>query len=134
MWLFSSVRFLILVLVALVFTSMACDTGQIKEQAAKQLGAAAEKLGDSRTDSVKGEMKRQGEHNIIQLDGSELEKYETDKDPPGLYLAMDLEHFGDFLQIHSDGTFYFEKDGAESKGRWEIDGSDIVRTFIDSTS
>jgi len=34
---------------------MACETEQIKEQAAKQLEAAAEKLGDSRTDSVESE-------------------------------------------------------------------------------
>ena len=76
--------------------------------------------------AVVGTVTRPAQHNVIDLDGNTLEKYETGENLPGLYLSMDLERLGDFLQLFSDETFYLEEYEVGYSGRWESIGNEIV--------
>ncbi len=76
--------------------------------------------------AVVGKVTRPAQHNVIDLDGNTLEKYETGENLPGLYLSMDLDRLGDFLQLYSDETFYLEEYEVGYSGRWEFNGSEIV--------
>ena len=78
---------------------------------------------------VVGTVTRPAQHNIIDLDGNDLEKYETDENLPGLYLSMDLDRLGDFLQLYSDETFYLEEYEVGYSGRSEFNGNEIVLTI-----
>ncbi len=71
-------------------------------------------------------MTRPAQHNVIDLDGNTLEKYETGENLSGLYLSMDLDRLGDFLQLYSDETFYLEEYEVGYSGRWEFNGNEIV--------
>ena len=82
---------------------------------------------------ITGELGRLDQHNVVELEGETLEKYETDASLPGLYLYLTLERLGDFLEIRSDGTFYLEETGVGSTGRWEKSDTDIVLTFSQGT-
>jgi hypothetical protein len=68
-------------------------------------------------------------HNVIELDGNNYEQYKTDENPPGLYLNMDPDHFGDFLDLQADRTFYLEKNGLGYSGTWESKGNEIILTW-----
>lgn len=74
-------------------------------------------------------LSRKGEHNVIDLRGNDWEQYETDENLPGLYLRIDLDHLGDFLELHPDGTFYSEERGQGFSGNWESKGNDIILTW-----
>ena len=76
--------------------------------------------------AVVGTLTRPAQHNVIDLDGNNLEKYETGENLPGLYLSMDLDRLGDFLQLYSDETFYLEEYEVGYSGLWEFNGNEIV--------
>ena len=72
-------------------------------------------------------LQRVGEHNVIDSGGKYWEKYETDDNLPGIYLSMVLDHLGDFLELHPDGTFYLEENGVGFSGVWERMSDDIKK-------
>ena len=76
--------------------------------------------------AVVGTVTRPAQHNVIDLDGNTLEKYETGENLPGLYLSMDLDRLGDFLLLYPDETFYLEEYEVGYSGRWEFNGTEIV--------
>ena len=98
--------------------------------ASKQLTAVFERKQPPTTGpneiTIVGTVTRPAQHNVIDLDGNNLEKYETGDNLPGLYLSMDLDRLGDFLQLFADETFYLEEYEVGYSGRWEFNGNEIV--------
>ncbi len=98
--------------------------------ASKQVTAVFERKQPSTTapgeTAVVGTVTRPAQHNVIDLDGNTLEKYETGENLPGLYISLDLDRLGDFLQLYSDETFYLEEYEVGYSGRWEFNGNEIV--------
>ena len=98
--------------------------------ASKQVTAVFERMQPSTT--APGEtivvvmVTRPAQHTVIDLDGNSLEKYETDENLPGLYLSMDPDRLGDFMQLYSDETFYLEEYEVGYSGHWEFNGNEIV--------
>jgi serine/threonine-protein kinase len=63
-------------------------------------------------------------------DGKYWEKYESDATGlAGLYLRSDdINRFGDFLELNSDGTFYLEEKGVLSTGKWNFEADQVILT------
>lgn len=67
---------------------------------------------------------------VIELEEKYWEKYAADTNLPGLYLRSDnINVFGDFLELNSDGTFTLEESGTVKAGTWKIDGAKLVLVF-----
>ena len=102
-------------------------TQPLAMDASKQVTAVFERQQPPGEITVVGTVTRPAQHNVIDLDGNNnLETYETGEDLPGLYLSMDLDRLGDFLQLFSDETFYLEEYQVGYSGRWELNGNEIV--------
>jgi hypothetical protein len=67
---------------------------------------------------------------VIELEQEYWEKYEADTSPAGLYLRSDnINAFGDFLVLNSDGTFTLDANGTVKTGTWKIDGDQLTLMF-----
>ena len=70
-----------------------------------------------------------GDRPVIDPKGKYWEKYDSGPSLIGLYLRMDdINAFGDFLELKSDGTFDLEVDGNLTTGKWKEEGSTIILT------
>ena len=70
-----------------------------------------------------------GDRPVIDPKGKFWEKYESGTGLIGLYLRMDdINAFGDFLELKSDGTFDLEVDGNLTTGKWKEEASTIILT------
>ena len=54
------------------------------------------------------------------------EKYGGDESLPGIYLLLDPEIFGAFLELAPDETFLLETGREVYRGQWEADGDRLV--------
>ena len=70
-----------------------------------------------------------GDRPVIDPKGRYWEKYESGTSLAGLYLRMDdINAFGDFLELKSDGTFDLEVGGNLTTGKWKEEGPTIILT------
>ena len=60
------------------------------------------------------------------------EKYGGDEGVAGLYLLLDPENFGAFLELDPDGTCFLELGTAEFHGRWQADEDRIILNLTGS--
>ena len=54
------------------------------------------------------------------------EKYGGDESLPGIYLLLDPDNFGAFLELAPDATFLLETGREDYRGQWEADGGRLV--------
>ena len=54
------------------------------------------------------------------------EKYGGDESLPGIYLLLDPDIFGAFLELGPDATFFLETGREVYRGQWEADGGRLV--------
>lgn len=54
------------------------------------------------------------------------EKYGGDDSLPGIYLLLDPDIFGAFLELAPDATFFLETSQEVYRGQWEADGGRLV--------
>ena len=70
-----------------------------------------------------------GDRPVIDPKGKYWEKYESGPSLVGLYLRMDdINAFGDFLELKSDGTFDLDVAGTLTTGKWKEEGTTVILT------
>lgn len=63
---------------------------------------------------------------LFDPDGRSWEKYGDQGEVSGVYLRLNFEQLGDYLELFPDGSFVSEEGGVTSEGIWQNVGADVV--------
>lgn len=73
----------------------------------------------------------EGDRTAILFEQKYWEKYESGAGVPGLYLRSDdINSFGDYIELNSNGTFTQEENRAMRTGNWYLEGEKITLVYV----